>query len=159
MERIKRAGLCVTMAMTSLCHFCDRPSRCKSDAEDRSYPPSPHYPFIGTPAQQQLHFHLFSCQKSVSLLVLTRSPHHTAPQWRSLSCGSVCMFCVECPVAVRSHLLLLYCVVQLRKKVLRKMCVKAWRFECEVLVNSGVCSFLTVRHFLLFWSSAHWIWN
>lgn len=69
-ERIKRAGLCVTMAMTSLCHFCDRLSRCKSAAVDCPHPPSPLHPFIGVPAWQQLHSHLFSCRKSVSLLLL-----------------------------------------------------------------------------------------
>lgn len=39
-ERIKKPGLCVMMAMTSLCHFCDHLS-CKSAAEDCPRPPLP----------------------------------------------------------------------------------------------------------------------
>jgi len=87
-ERIKRAGLCVPMAMTSLCHFCDRLLRCKSAAEDCSHPPSPHYPFIGIPARQQLHSHLSSYQKSVLLLLLPpaslavhTTQHHCEALW------------------------------------------------------------------------------
>lgn len=101
-KRIQRVGLCVTVALTSLCHFCDCLSRCKSAAEACSHPPSSLHSFTDKSARQQMHSHLFSCQKSVSLFVNTTQHNVTVklPElWGSLHVlcgmqrGSTCFNC------------------------------------------------------------------
>lgn len=85
-ERIKRSGLCVTMAMTSLCHFCEHPSGCKSAAEDCPHPPSPLRPIHWRSSPATAAFPTCSAARSLSpsspmSLVIHTTQHHSEAPW------------------------------------------------------------------------------
>lgn len=71
-------ALCVIMAVVSLCHFCDRLSRCKSAAKDS---PRPHAP-------RQVGNGCIPISSATSFLFAT-------PRYTAMACGRNCMFCVE----------------------------------------------------------------
>lgn len=115
-KRDEPAGLCVMMAMTSLCHFCDPSKGVKVLLETA--------PAFTSPSP--IRWHTCSATAAFPPVELpevclppphiTCSPHQKTPQWCSPTCGKVCMFCVECHVVLKSHLLWLFSVVQLRSK-------------------------------------------
>lgn len=118
--------------------------------------PHPFRPFIGVPAQQQLHSHLFSCQKSVSLLlpmshVIHTTQHHSDAPWAvgesACSVWNAMWFsgptCFNCTVWFHWG-----------KGVKRSVCERGVSVECCYTVESK--STWTVSHFsvvLPLWAS------
>lgn len=110
-----------------------RPSRCKSVAETH---PVTHST-AAFPPVQLTKICLPPPPPYVSCILVHATQN---PQWSSSSCGRVCMFCVECHVVLKPHLLLaLLCSAAKKKK---KRCL--WE-SAGVDVDSE--SIWTVSHF------------